>query len=454
MEKAFFYHALKVDHQLCYGCSKCMNSCPTEAIRVKNGKAFISDNRCIDCGKCFEVCPVNAIYIKQDDFDEINNYKHRIALVPEVFFGQFPDRYSKTQICNAIMAIGFTNVAVAEISVPYLINKINEYCDKNKDISPIISSFCPAVVRLVQVKFPSLTPNILLLKTPLDVTAIAVKQELTSNNIPEEEIGLFYITPCAAKIAAVKSPVGEDISAINGVINMDTLFNKVYTYLKNNAVSTDDTDSINFSHNIHPYATNWPLTYGEASIIKGNNIAVDGIHNVIEFLEKVENEEIEGIDYIELRSCIESCAGGVLLTSNKFLISEKIKKSQLSSSAQNEPAEVADVIQKYDEFLQSQIQVDAVLPRNMMKLDEKIEVAMQKLDRISKIMKILPQIDCSVCGSPNCNAFASDIANHEAKLEQCIFIQRSMEQKDKLTPDKSYQIMIDIWGKNKFNKIN
>ncbi len=454
MEKAFFYHALKVDHQLCYGCSKCMNSCPTEAIRVKNGKAFIYDNRCIDCGRCYEVCPVNAIYIKQDDFEDINNYKHKIALVPEVFFGQFPDRYSKAQICNAIMAIGFTNVAIAEISVPYLINKINEYCDNNKNIRPIISSYCPAVVRLIQVKFPSLTPNILLLKTPLDVTAIAVKQELISKNIPEEEIGLFYITPCAAKIAAVKSPVGEEISAISGVINMDTLFNKVYTHLKNNAVSSDDTDSINFSHNIHPCAANWPLTYGESSIVKGNNIAVDGIHNVIEFLEKVENEEMIGTDYIELRSCIESCAGGVLLTSNKFLISERIKKNKPCIPTCGESIEVADGIQKHDEFLKSHIQVDAVLPRNMMKLDENIEVAMQKLDRISKIMKILPQIDCSVCGSPNCNAFASDIANHEAKLEQCIFIQRSMEHKDRLTSDESYQIMVNIWGKNKFNKIN
>jgi hypothetical protein len=45
-------------------------------------------------------------------------------------------------------------------------------------------------------------------------------------------LGIFYVTPCAAKIAAVKSPVGEKRSPITGVINMDFLFSKVYRRIK------------------------------------------------------------------------------------------------------------------------------------------------------------------------------------------------------------------------------
>jgi len=42
----------------CNGIGDCIKVCPTEAIRLINGKAF----SCITCGKCYEVCPNNAIF--------------------------------------------------------------------------------------------------------------------------------------------------------------------------------------------------------------------------------------------------------------------------------------------------------------------------------------------------------------------------------------------------------
>jgi len=42
----------------CEGIGECIKVCPTEAIRMINGKAF----SCITCGACFEACPNNAIF--------------------------------------------------------------------------------------------------------------------------------------------------------------------------------------------------------------------------------------------------------------------------------------------------------------------------------------------------------------------------------------------------------
>ena len=91
MSQQTFYHALQVDEDQCVACARCMKSCPTEAIRVVNGHAFISENRCVDCGNCYKVCPVKAIFIKQDDFDHIFDYKCRVALVPAAFLGHFAE---------------------------------------------------------------------------------------------------------------------------------------------------------------------------------------------------------------------------------------------------------------------------------------------------------------------------------------------------------------------------
>mgnify|MGYP000348259482 CR=1 FL=1 len=50
----------KVNEEKCVGCGSCENVCPVEAIKLKDGKAKISDN-CVECGACVGECPVEAI---------------------------------------------------------------------------------------------------------------------------------------------------------------------------------------------------------------------------------------------------------------------------------------------------------------------------------------------------------------------------------------------------------
>jgi Fe-S-cluster-containing hydrogenase component 2 len=421
-----------------------MSVCPTEAIRVREGKAILYENRCVDCGECFKACPVSAIFIDQDDFKRIQAFKYRIALVPAVFFGQFPEEISHQQIYAAILANGFTHIYEVELSVDLLANEVRKYAKSHPDAKPLISSFCPAIIRLVQVKFPALTENIMLLKPPLDITALYCRKELTDLGINPAEIGVFYITPCAAKIAAIKSPVGEDYSMITGVINMDTLYNKVYKYIRNDR----STQPVSISNKpLTKTALQWTLTHGEAMHVPGRSLAIDEIHNVIEFLEKIESDEIGDIDFLELRACDESCAGGVLLSANRFLIAERLRA--IVPAIQPELIEISG-IHAYSDYLLRRINIQAINPRSMMKLDENMEEAMRKMVRSSQMLQCLPLTDCGACGSPNCQAFANDIALGEADIRQCIFIQKNREQTGELTPDESLEMMKSIWGNNKF----
>ncbi|MEM4247850.1 MAG: 4Fe-4S binding protein [Candidatus Nanoarchaeia archaeon] len=52
--------AAKVDEGTCTGCGACVSACPTEAIEMRDGKAFVTD-KCVDCGACVDECPVEAI---------------------------------------------------------------------------------------------------------------------------------------------------------------------------------------------------------------------------------------------------------------------------------------------------------------------------------------------------------------------------------------------------------
>ena len=316
MEKNFFHHALTIREDICTGCSLCMRVCPTEALRICDGKARLIEDRCVDCGECFRACPVHAIIIEQDDFSRIFDYKHRVALVPAVLHGQFRHEVSMSEISAVLKSLGFTWVYEVEHGAEILKPAIEELMNIRTLPRPLISSYCPAVVRLIQVRFPALLRNLATVKAPLEMAAFYCRRVLRDRGAHNAEIGVFYVTPCAAKIAAVKSPVGEESTPISGVINMDFIYNKINRTLRNKGELPHSDDH---AYSVDPDTLVWSLTNGEASCVNGRTLAIDGMSNVTEFLEQLENDEISGVDYLELRACDEGCAGGVLLSSNRFL---------------------------------------------------------------------------------------------------------------------------------------
>jgi len=454
MAVKYFHHALKFRKEVCIGCSHCMNVCPTEAIRIHGGKAELTDNRCVDCGKCYMACPVGAIIVEQDDFSRIFEYEHRVALIPNVLLGQFPEKVSINQICSVLHDLGFTHIFEVEHGTRILKGAMKEYMEQHSQKKPLISTFCPAIVRLIQVQFPAMTENLMLLKPPLDIAATYFRKKLIDQGAKADEIGIFYITPCAAKIAAVKSPVGDETSDITGVINMDFIFNKVYTSVKQGH-SGKNTCQVPSLSALEPQEMLWSLTEGESALMPGRALAIDEISNVIEFLERLENEENCDIDFLELRACDQSCAGGILTSGNRFFTVERLKKraAQASSEQAGEglKQEAASMMQ-YRDFLMQNIGVKKVLPRSMDKLDDDTKRAMLKMQMVREIMKSLPYVDCGLCGSPTCNALAQDIAQGRAEITHCIFIQKKYEQKEWLSHNESMEIMKEIWGGDKFGE--
>jgi len=50
-----YIHSVRLDSDLCKGCTTCVKRCPTEAIRVRKKKAVMISERCVDCGECIRV---------------------------------------------------------------------------------------------------------------------------------------------------------------------------------------------------------------------------------------------------------------------------------------------------------------------------------------------------------------------------------------------------------------
>lgn len=444
MEHDNFHKALEIQSDFCIGCSHCIKVCPTEALRVSDGKALLYAEWCIDCGRCFRVCPGRAIRVVDDDLENILAYKYRVLLVPAVFYAQF-EKKIPVEVINRILGdMGFSEICTVEQSVDTLVDEINGYVGR-ASVKPVISSFCPAVIRLIQVRFPSLIDHIMLLLPPIEVTAQYYVRRWQQGGGEPSELGVFYLTPCIAKIAAVKSPVGGYESPINGVINMDYVYNRVLHAYKNRKYSEEGAPSCSVNSAVSSKGLQWPLTGGEASQIKGRALAIDGMSNVLEFLEKLENEEIdEPIDYLELRGCDESCAGGILVQGNRFLVADNLR-AEAAAAGDTHP-----LVGEYGRYCSASINMDAVEPRSMVKYDRDINVAIKKMEAARMLRKILPDIDCGACGAPSCEALAADIVRDDASLNNCIFMQARFEKEGSLQVSEAIDLMEKVWGKDRF----
>ena len=441
MSQITYNRALEIMDDVCIGCSHCIKVCPTEALRVSQGKAKIHADWCIDCGECYRICPNRAIRVMDDDFKQIYNFKHRVLLVPSVFFAQFDDSIPREKIYNIIGELGFTEVCAVEQSVDTLLDEVNEYIKRAP--LPVISSFCPAVIRLIQVRFPSLVDHIMNLLPPIEITAQYYKRKFAKEGVKEGEFGIFYLTPCIAKIAAVKSPVGGYTSPINGVINMDFFYNKVYLAYKQRIPITKQ---IKINGELSSKGVLYPTTGGESMHIKGRTLAIDGMDNVTDFLEILENEEIDGFDFLELRACDESCAGGILSHRNRFLTAESMKKY-----ASTIP-DTHNLISAYKKYCSAVVHMDKIEPRSMVKYDKDIDVAIKKMEGARELRKLFPGIDCGACGAPSCEALAEDIVKGHAEISSCIFLRTLYEKRGEISLEEAVEIMENIWGKSRFDK--
>jgi len=89
------------------------------------------------------------------------------------------------------------------------------------------------VVRLVQIRFPSLLDNVLDLCTPMEVAATLAKDEaVRKTGLKREEIGTFFISPCGAKVTSVRKPIGTDKTDVDGVLSLASVYSAIADKVK------------------------------------------------------------------------------------------------------------------------------------------------------------------------------------------------------------------------------
>ena len=99
---------------------------------------------------------------------------------------------------------------------------------------------------------------------------------------------LFYVTPCAAKAAAIKNAHDEEENPITGSINMDVFYNKVTQLLQGpEFMEQEEIEDV-----LSPKSIGWSLRGGESNLLPGRSLSIDGMQHTIEFLDTINNEAL------------------------------------------------------------------------------------------------------------------------------------------------------------------
>ncbi len=407
-------HSVTLDRERCIGCTDCIKRCPTEAIRVRNSKAEIMDERCIDCGMCIRVCKSNAKKATTDSLDKINKYKYKVAIPAPTFYTQFKKIRDPNIILTALKKLGFDEVFEVARAAEIVTEYSKEIIESNKVVKPVISSACPAIVKLVEMRFPSLIPNVLPIVSPKEAIARYARNYLLKKGIPSKDIGIFFISPCAAKVTNSRYPQTIDKSEVDGIISMKDVYLKLVPIIKK--LQPEDVEVLQLATS---EGVGWAASGGEGIASKiYNHIAVDGIENVIKILERAENGKLD-VEFIECLACTNGCLGGPLTVENSFVATNRMSKIKKYINLKGKMRSL--------DLVDSTISLDwdyNLKNKQMLKLDNDMSKALQKMESLEEIFDTLPKIDCGSCGAPTCRALAEDIVQGNANIEDCIFMLR------------------------------
>ncbi|MDR1691823.1 MAG: 4Fe-4S binding protein [Oscillospiraceae bacterium] len=419
-------HCVTLDKEKCKGCTTCIRQCPTEAIRVRRGKATIISERCIDCGRCVLACPHHAKRAVCDPLTLMEQFRYTVALPAPSLYGQFRNLDDIGVVLGGLLEMGFDGVyevarAAEEMSAHALVKfgiarKGVGYdgAEPVPAVRPLISTACPACVRLICMRFPRLIPHLAPEIAPVELAALAARAEAAKKTgLPPDKIGVFFITPCPAKMTAAHFPLGLSEPVLDGAFSMAELYVKLLPAMKKAAMKDNVFPSVGLA------GVGWAVSSGESAVLRNmKTIAIDEIPNVIAVLEDIEDGKLPEVGFVELNACTQGCVGGCLTVENPY-----VSKMRIQELMKNLPDTLLSRLRYDDPGTPPTRDLPlAYEPADV--LDGDMSAAMEKRFRMDALLGRLPGLDCASCGAPSCRALAEDVVRGYAQEADCVFLTR------------------------------
>jgi Fe-S-cluster-containing hydrogenase component 2 len=395
---AEYAHGFTMDASRCDGCLACMRVCPTEAIRVKKGKAVVRRELCIDCGSCLTACTRGVFAPTTRTLEDFDGYAFRVAIPSPVLYGQFPVDVKPEDIAQGLLAVGFDAVWDYGVDTRLVAQAIVDYMDRWDGPRPVISIACAVVVRLMQVSYPRMLEQAIRIRPPREVAGREVKRRYAQElGLVPEQIAAIYITPCQARTVSILQPAEGGSSCLDGAIGIPQLYNSVLSAAReaaDGAAPADAPRPVRSSIMLR-WSTRRPL----AELLKHHRyLAVTGLPNVIRVFDDIEKGKLRDIDFLEANACWGGCCNGNLTVDNVYVSQAKLQLL-MADLPDTDPVTEAEVARRYPA---ADFGIERpFLPRERVVVGD-LRERVRRHKMAEEVAASLPGYDCGLCGAPSC----------------------------------------------------
>lgn len=407
-------HAILIDAEACVGCVDCCKICPTRAIRVRNGLAVVDAELCIDCGACIRACRHRAVLARTSTSADLKKFKHTVALPSLTLYAQFGKDVLPGQVLHALTKVGFDSTYDISWMCEMLARATDAYLAECGGPWPKISTTCPAVIRLIQIRYPDMIANLVPVETARELAAKLLRRKLSAElKLQPEEVGLFFITPCSAIMNSIVDPVGLAESYLDGAFSIAELYAPLVHAIK-------EAGPVETTTQVSDRGLLWAMAGGEiAGMRNTNTMTVRGPDDVLFVFDHVEAGKYQSVDFVEAYLCPDGCVSGQLTIEGRHAAQRNIQQIVRRVGRQRPVDEEKVRALVRDDFFDVEEQITA---RGVRPLAADLRTAIARRQEEEAIRARLPRRDCAACGAPNCATLAQDVVRGVARENDCVFV--------------------------------
>ena len=406
-------HSVIREEARCVGCVACSQACPTKAIRVRRDLMSIDPATCIDCGECIRACRYDAVHARTSSPSDLKRFKYTVAVPSTTIYTQFGSDFTPAQVAAALVANGFDSFYDVSWMCEMVSRAVDAYLSECGGPWPKISVTCPAIIRLILIRYPDLVPHLIPVHTPRELAAKMARRKFAASlGMLPDEIGIFYITPCSAMMQSIVAPVGLLESNFDGAFSIAELYGPMLRTLKGGTPMLDD--------RFNPSGLAWAMVGGETAGMRNkNSLSVTGVHDVTSVFDTIEAGKFQNVDFIEAYICPDGCVSGQLLIEGRYAARRTLQRIQARLKGESAVAEekVRSMFREHFFDMEGEIKAPVIKP-----MTETLQQAIRRRQEKHRLLDELPKKDCAACGAPDCPTFAEDILAGQAKLEDCVFV--------------------------------
>jgi ferredoxin len=429
--------SLYASAERCRDCRACLTACPTQALRVRDGKPMVLEHLCIECTQCIAACSTGALTVRDvlSSVDDVTRRADAALVVPPALLAGCGPDYAPVNVLGALERFGFAEVRTVVPFEDALREAVPGVPTGSQGVAgsagaagttapeaqpgPALLPVCPAIVNLVELKFPSLVSSLAPFASPWQAVGEA-----------SDRRGMACVVSCPGQRSALEqaevlaSAAGCETSWVECLLP-EAVREPLMSELTGagTAAATGAGTAGGAAARVTSRRTMAPrvgATAGKprhADPDDESPLVVSGIRHVMAVLEEIEDGLLTDVTALAAYACEGGCFGSPLLFEDHHLARRRWSRGQAAVESVTGAASGTAV---------RRLRPYAARPG--VRLDADISRAIEKLGRLQAIIRSLPGRDCGACGAPTCAALAEDVVLERAGIDLCPYIASEKEE--------------------------